>query len=152
MKVAPGGEKLAVAMQEAGLVQVFDFNDSTGVISNPVTLPGVVSAYGIEFSRDTRFLSVHLPNAFTPDGNGINDLFMAKATYDVNIRFIMHVFNRWGETVFESTDISKGWDGNFRGIPCPTDVYIWTADVDPEEVNAFFTGPFRQSCNVTLIR
>jgi len=60
-------------------------------------------------------LSLFVPNSFTPNGDGINDLFKAKASTDNFRDFRMRVFNRQGELVFESGDINVGWDGGFPG-------------------------------------
>ena len=53
--------------------------------------------------------TIYIPNAFTPDGNGNNDYFSAKGA-DIN-EFNMMIFDRWGELIFQSTNIEKGWDG-----------------------------------------
>ena len=37
----------------------------------------------------------------------------------------MMVFNRWGELLFSSKDKNEGWDGNYKGKPCPLDTYVW---------------------------
>jgi len=64
-----------------------------------------------------------VPNAFTPDQDGLNDVFLATG---VNISsFNLQVYNRWGELLFESNDLAKGWDGRKGGIKCPSDVYVW---------------------------
>jgi len=55
-----------------------------------------------------------LPSAFTPNGDGHNDLFRVH-TYSVPKSFNMQVFNRYGESVFSSTDINTGWDGTLNG-------------------------------------
>jgi len=56
---------------------------------------------------------IFVPNSFTPDNDGINDYFRA---YGENIaEFVMTIFNRWGEPVFQSNDINHGWDGSFLG-------------------------------------
>ncbi|WP_191906922.1 T9SS type B sorting domain-containing protein [Adhaeribacter soli] len=52
MKASPDGRKLALAMQDSSLIEIYDFNDSSGVVSNPVRLRKLPGAYGIEFSRD----------------------------------------------------------------------------------------------------
>lgn len=71
-------------------------------------------------------LSIWLPNAFTPDGDNVNDIFRAKSTSDnVSFTFQMLIFNKWGEQIFSSNDISEGWDGTFKGKPCPSDMYTW---------------------------
>ncbi len=54
-------------------------------------------------------LTLYIPNAFTPNGDGINDVFRVYGTDIEN--FSLVVYNRWGATVFSTTDITKGWDG-----------------------------------------
>lgn len=66
---------------------------------------------------------IWIPNAFTPDDNGINDIFLPKG---VNIfEYEMLIFNRWGERLFTSHDINFGWDGVFKGEPAKCDVYYY---------------------------
>ncbi|HYG52734.1 MAG TPA: gliding motility-associated C-terminal domain-containing protein, partial [Flavobacteriales bacterium] len=57
------------------------------------------------------------------------------------------IFNRWGELIFESTDVNKGWDGYYRGVICTQDVYVWKADV------TFIDGrEFSATGDLTLLR
>lgn len=56
MKISPEGDKLAVCIQGMDLIQVFDFDNETGIISNPVDLPGIEQPYGVEFSREADLL------------------------------------------------------------------------------------------------
>jgi gliding motility-associated-like protein len=65
------------------------------------------------------------PNAFTPNGDGLNDVFQAVSICPITY-FRMLIFNRWGEKLFESHDISIGWDGKKNGVPCPGDTYVFT--------------------------
>lgn len=95
---------------------------------------------------------LNLPNAFTPNGDMVNDVFRAIPTYEVEMEFRMMVFNRWGELVFESTDIRKGWNGNCNGMPCAMDVYVWVVDAETFEENEFFSGPTQMKGSVTLLR
>jgi gliding motility-associated-like protein len=53
---------------------------------------------------------IYVPNAFTPDADGLNDVFQAKGENITD--FEMMIFNRWGEKIFESADINKAWIGN----------------------------------------
>ena len=69
-------------------------------------------------------LVLAMPNAFTPNNDGHNDVFRVK--YPGLIKTMrMNVYDRWGQLVFESSDPSKGWDGNLNGIKQPTGNYIW---------------------------
>jgi len=71
-----------------------------------------------------------LPNAFTPDGDGLNDLF--KPQIDEHLSYEMLIFNRHGEVVFETKDPQKGWNGSFRNAEyyCPSGVYAVRYSVD----------------------
>jgi len=85
------------------------------------------------------FCTLHVPTAFTPNGDGHNDVF--RATGDHVTQFRMVIYNRWGQKVFESGDIGKGWDGYFRGRRQPPGVYIWTVVFsDPEVKNRLLSG------------
>jgi len=65
-----------------------------------------------------------LPNAFTPNGDGLNDVF--RVTNDVLYPvFELAIFNRWGEVIYRSDDIRSGWDGTFRGKDQESGVYVW---------------------------
>jgi gliding motility-associated-like protein len=67
-----------------------------------------------------------VPNAFSPDGDGHNDVFRA-LTECCLTKYSLQVFSRWGNLVFQSDDVSNGWNGTYKGAPLPTDVYIWKA-------------------------
>ena len=67
---------------------------------------------------------VYWPGAFTPDGDMNNPVF--KPAYDCRIReFVLRVFNRWGETVFESHHPDEGWNGERNGKPAEEGLYMW---------------------------
>ncbi len=67
----------------------------------------------------------YIPNAFTPNGDGLNDSFKAIARYDYVNKYYLSIYNRWGQSVFETTDINKGWDGTYKGSPCMLGAYIY---------------------------
>ena len=86
-----------------------------------------------------------IPNAFTPNGDGINDRLCFKA--NILAEFHIAVFNRWGQCVYESSDASQCWDGTFRNAPCLPGVYTYTCHVRCHSgVENDFKGDF------TLIR
>lgn len=70
---------------------------------------------------------VFIPNAFSPDESGFNDVLYVRGPYVYEM--IFRIYNRWGEMVFESTDQSIGWDGTYKGRPCDPDVYDYYLDV-----------------------
>jgi len=70
--------------------------------------------------------SIYAPNAFTPDGNQLNNVWrpISYNCYDVHYM----IYNRWGEMVFESYDPNTGWDGSYKSQLCQTDVYVYVLE------------------------
>ena len=95
---------------------------------------------------------IYFPTAFTPNNDNVNDLFLPRTTYDMKFEYELRVFNRWGEEVFKTDDINKGWDGTYNGIVCPAGVYVWYTEILVPENNEFFQGPAQMTGNLTLIR
>jgi len=104
--------------------------------------PGVTTTYwakctlcdGQEFTDSvTVFVIPYIPNAFTPNGDGTNDVFRIIGLPPENIaKFNMQIFNRWGEVIFSTTDITQGWDGRLNGEICPAENYIWVIFYEDE--------------------
>jgi gliding motility-associated-like protein len=67
---------------------------------------------------------LEFPNAFSPNNDNTNDVYMAKKGYKSIVSFHGYIFNRWGQKLFEWTDVSKGWDGTFNGKPVKEGVYF----------------------------
>lgn len=68
---------------------------------------------------------VYVPNAFTPDGNGVNNNWRPVMTNISGEDFELFVFNRWGEVVWQTNDIYASWDGSYQGGFVQDDVYVW---------------------------
>jgi gliding motility-associated-like protein len=68
-----------------------------------------------------------VPQAWSPNGDGHNDLLYP---FTINIRELKYfrIYNRWGELVFETKDIGRGWDGIYKGKPQVMDAYVWMAE------------------------
>jgi len=82
---------------------------------------GCISTDSIIFSPCTQ---LWVPNAFTPNGDGLNDLFQAVLS-DNGIEFELSIFDRWGGILFHTNNKEIGWDGMFQGQPLPPGVYTW---------------------------
>ncbi len=67
--------------------------------------------------------SLYVPNTFTPNMDGMNELFLAQGV-EID-HFEMWIFNRWGEEIFKSDNLNVGWDGTHRGLKSPVGVYAW---------------------------
>ena len=75
---------------------------------------------------------IYVPNAFTPNGDGLNDVF--KASYGENVtKFKLTVYNKWGQKVFESDDINRGWNGNYQKSILPG-VFVWMIRYDTSDL------------------
>lgn len=95
---------------------------------------------------DTGICNLFIPTAFTPNGDGRNDVF--RITYSgVLLQFHLMVYNRWGQKMFETTDIHTGWDGTQNGAALPIGSYIWMLQLTTAQGAAI-----QQNGTVTIIR
>jgi gliding motility-associated-like protein len=113
-------------------------NDS---VSIKLTTNDNVIAHYIEKTKDVVF-----PTAFTPNGDGRNDILVPLGTRNVKT-MSFEIWNRWGQLIFSSTDPTKGWDGNYQGSPSQTGVYAYLIKYTATSgIEKIIKG------NVTLIR
>lgn len=66
---------------------------------------------------------LEMPNAFSPNGDGINDIYRAKSNYKSIVEFHAYIFNRYGQKIYDWEDITGGWDGTYHGHPVKDGVY-----------------------------
>jgi gliding motility-associated-like protein len=113
-------------------------------ISNPIAIFGegvITYAYAVQatdptgcFGIDSIHIKVYnvppgiyVPNAFTPNGDGLNDTFKP-ITLGIKSLSLFRIYNRWGQLVFATSEIGKGWDGMVNGAPQNAGNYVWIAD------------------------
>jgi len=135
-------------------------NDS---IANPKASPAVTTTYYlhqkdfkfdetvdsvtvfVKANCDTASDDIYIPNIFSPNGDLNNDILYVRShnikTMDFNI------YNRWGEKVFESKDINKGWDGTYKNSKCNEGVFVYYLNATLKD-----NKPIVKKGNVTLIR
>ncbi|MBL0046784.1 MAG: PKD domain-containing protein [Bacteroidetes bacterium] len=132
---------------------VWEFGDGgSSTLENPNYKYVLVGNFTVQLTAITEFGCVDVttaevttnaqilfPNAFTPDGSSSSGGYYDANSLDNNIffpytagvvGFRLQIFDRWGELIFESKDLSQGWDGYYRGKLCPSDVYIWKARME----------------------
>jgi len=142
----------------------FGDNSATSFIPNPTheyTDPGIYSVTLIVQSTlgctDTivkevkfkPFYTFYAPNAFSPNGDGLNDVFIPEGVGFDNEKFNLYIYNRWGELVFETDDYNHGWDGNtIEGNPAPQGVYTWIVLLRTLDGSDFI---YRHKGQVTLL-
>ena len=107
-----------------------------------------IGCYGL----DSVFIKVYdgptyyVPNAFSPNGDGLNDVFRVIPP-GISSTVYFRIFDRYGQMVFETNQWLKGWDGTFNGKPAPQGVYVWTVKgVDRDKKTVEMKG------TVTLVR
>ncbi len=131
---------------------------SAKFVSNPLAAPPISTKYVVTgvtewgcIAKDSINVNVNteailsLPNAFAP-GRGINDKFRVIRRGLATLRYF-RIYNRWGNLIFETTNIDEGWDGTLNGEPQPVGVYVY-------EVSAVSKAGtvFKKQGNVTLLR
>jgi gliding motility-associated-like protein len=139
---------------------LWDFEEGQSTERNPRFLFNVAKTYNVCLvainlagCSDTICLPVtalvvpllDVPNAFTPGKNGINSVIKV-AGFGI-AKMDWRIYNRWGQLVFQSSDRNSGWDGTFKGVMQPLDVYTYTLDVtftDEKRV--------RKTGDITLLR
>jgi gliding motility-associated-like protein len=78
----------------------------------------------VQFTECSVVCSLQVPNAFTPDNNGINDIFKPVSLCLPEF-YELFIYNRWGELVFNSSSFNRGWDGVYKGVPALIGEYVW---------------------------
>jgi gliding motility-associated-like protein len=123
---------------------IWNFDDGTGSLEVSPThqFPiGQIGNYNVELivisdqgCRDTAYrivvvrdqLLFYVPNAFTPDGDEHNNVFLPIMTAGFSpASYEFYIYNRWGELVFESNDTETGWDGTYSGSMVQAGIYTW---------------------------
>ncbi len=126
MSITPGNEFIKYSWLPGQEVSSKIIINQPGTYIVTVTDSNNCVASGSRLVSDFCASELYVPNSFTPNGNGINDVFLAYG--ERIITFHMYVFDRWGELIFESTDISQGWNGYYMGNLCQQGVYVYKID------------------------
>jgi gliding motility-associated-like protein len=108
--------------------------------SSPIATPVVSTTYSLVYTSANNCTvsdsitvevvpvgNVFFPTGFSPNGDGNNDIYRVLGGGAKFLR--LQIFNRWGEKVFESNNINEGWDGTYREVPQPMEVYVYLATV-----------------------
>lgn len=142
------------------------WSPTTGVSNptsfNPTVTPSVTTTYTVSitnaigctvFATITVYLKsmqcdlddVYVPNTFTPNGDGHNDILFVRSNSLIELYFA--VYNRWGQLVFETKDINKGWDGIYKEMKADPAVFAWYLTA-----KCYNGGEIKKQGNTTLIR
>ena len=125
---------------------------NTSTVTNPSHSYGFVGMYGVNLvatsikgCKDTAKVMVeitpdfalYIPNTFTPDGNGVNDIFQPMGVGIDEENYRLDIYDRWGENIFTSNSFRKGWDGTVKGGSKMAEqgVYIYKMQVKDTQGN-----------------
>jgi gliding motility-associated-like protein len=100
----------------------------------------------VTIDREWRDCAVYMPTAFSPNGDGKNDVFKAKLQDDIT-EFRLAVYGRWGQLIFETTDPETGWDGKQKGLNLAPGTYVWVVTYTDSKKQ-----PTQQQGTLTLFR
>lgn len=135
---------------------------NNGHIQNPIATPDSTTQYIVQITDnygctniDTVLITVmdvicsdpyiYVPNAFTPNSDGNNDVLYVHADMATDLYFA--IYDRWGELMFETTETSKGWDGKYKGKPLDPAVFVYYL-----KVTCLNRMQFEKKGNITLLR
>lgn len=124
-----------LSLKPFGSYDQYSWNNNAFTPSISITSPGIywlkvtdaskcIGRDSITIMPKDCLTGFYVPNAFTPDNNGLNDFFRPIITGNPE-DYQFTIYNRWGQPVFTTKDVYKGWDGSFRGRPQPTNVFTW---------------------------
>lgn len=112
----------------------FTFNEAGGhciaLIAYFVNGNDTIVKYDTDYWMDATPIRISIstskldfPNAFSPNGDGMNDIYRAKTDYQSIVEFKAVIYNRWGQKIYEWNDPAGGWDGTYKGNPVKQGVY-----------------------------
>ena len=117
---SPSGINITNALSQNAYVKLSNDANFYLEVSDAIGCKGYDSIFVKVYNGNTYYV----PNSFTPNGDGLNDIFRAIPVGMSNTVYF-RIFNRFGELMFETNQYLKGWDGTFKGKPQPNGVYVW---------------------------
>lgn len=149
------GETLMLTPRGAG--RNYKWQDSSSVPTFLVTQPGIYAIVAENVcNRATDSVNiwyqncdcqVFFPTGFTPNGDGVNDLFRPRYRCQIG-QYKLSVYNRWGDFIFYTTDPGVAWNGKHNGLNADMGTYVWVVEY-VDELNSKY---YRKTGSVTLIR
>ncbi len=124
-------------VNQQGLYWVIVKVDSNCIVSDTIQI----------YYKDCSTPDIYIPNSFTPNGDGLNDVFKIETLAEFS-EFHLYIYDRWGEQLFESNDKTKGWDGTYKGKLVPNGVYVYLVTGIIKDTNE----QIKRNGTVTVIR
>jgi gliding motility-associated-like protein len=136
------GQSVRLDPATTGTIVSYQWTPSNGLsdptVPDPSAAPLTTTNYRLDVtaangciasSKETIevYTPLWMPNAFTPNGDGNNDVFRIPPAVSI-VLTSLSIYNRWGQRVFSTINSSEGWDGRTNGQPAPAGVYVWEID------------------------
>lgn len=112
----------------------------TASVSDTMGCFNTTNTFSIEVTPES---TVDVPTAFTPDGDGVNDIIYVDG-WGIKKLIYFRIYNRWGQLLFESTDLKTGWDGYYKGVLQNMETYVYQVsaetytDAEPKNIKGYF--------------
>ncbi len=104
----------------------------------------------IEREVDDQIIQYYVPNAFSPNGDGINDCFQLFVNEEMTIqKFDLHIYDRWGNEVFNTDDPMDCWNGSFKGKRLQNSIFVYQLDLDLYSCKTNYTFQESGALNLT---
>ncbi|MCB0779315.1 MAG: gliding motility-associated C-terminal domain-containing protein, partial [Flavobacteriales bacterium] len=125
--------------------------DAYGTYVVTITTPFECSIDDEVLIREYCPSALYVPNTFTPDGDGVNDLFFAMGNNLVDME--LSIFDRWGELIYSGENAFAFWNGESNGSPVQDGVYIWKLNYRfMVDVNGTLGPEYEEMGHVTVVR
>jgi gliding motility-associated-like protein len=149
------GNSVTLNAAVTGNISTYLWSPPTGLSStisnNPIATPTQTTTYKLKATSTDNCIAENsitvkvltntfIPNSFTPNADGINDIFRIPPTAAINKLQYFMIFNRYGNKVFETTNASKGWDGTYKGLKSEIGAYTYMIKANDNKGEVFFKG------------
>ncbi len=139
----------------SGNISNFTWSPTSSLVNasslSPIAKPQENTAYTLQVTstdnckadssiKITVLKGIYIPNSFTPNADGNNDVFRIPATAALASIKYFSVYNRYGELMFNTTDKNKGWEGRYKGLPAPTGAYVYIINGNDVKGEVLFKG------------
>ncbi len=154
--VAPGSQ-VQLRVDVSGPIASFQWTPSISLTDpasmNPLTVALtddtkftllIISDGGCTLTKESNikiFTKLYMPSAFTPNGDGLNDVYRIPPGVQLRLKNFS-IYDRWGTRIFNTTDINKGWDGTISGMKKDPGVYVFIVSGADDKGAVFLKGTF----------
>ena len=146
----PGSSYLWSTGETSQNIELVELSEDIGVWV-AVNKNGCIAGDSVFVEIEPVQKKLFFPNAFTPDGDGFNDLFLPIGLTENVTIYQLSIFNRWGQQVFETSNPNAGWDGKYVGEPLQLGVYTYKVSYRIES-SCIGTQDYAEQAIVTLVK